>query len=360
MSENFNKEGQISNEAQKQLPGAFQPSDEFYRVVSKKAPVLPLDEKFIQATALGGGSEKEIAEHHRAIFFGEPVRAGKWEVLRRVVDDIGENIQSGEAHEARLKQDLNGLDRYLSDARTSDSCRPWRVETRILVGAMLLMSMLYLWIEIHNGIAIAMGSGHEHLKKPWAAFLFSLLPCTGLGVFLKLISLMLESDRARWRFGMAVSCFGCAAAIAAVPVFALTYAGFLADPIQALVGQQGTGGRISPVLGMSLQIALCSMATAGLVIGAWEFIKQHRLTVKVTNPAWRMVKRDLDRVSEILRNDRELQGQFEGLIKSLEGELTAFIGRAVAAFNFLRLQAQAGQREKEKNKALLDDLLNGS
>jgi|GEM_PF-3787487 hypothetical protein len=51
MSENFNKEGQISNEAQKQLPGAFQPSDEFYRVVSKKAPVLPLDEKFIQANA---------------------------------------------------------------------------------------------------------------------------------------------------------------------------------------------------------------------------------------------------------------------------------------------------------------------
>jgi hypothetical protein len=329
------------------LPGAFSPSSDFYTALKAKAsPVLP-DQRFIHSAAISGGTDADIAKQHERKYYADEVHATKDKVFRRVREDISDNIASGEAHEANLKEKLDETRQYLNSPDKEQQHQPWTKRAAVLVAVMFALALIFVAAEVHNGMTFAMESGHDHLKSWWAALLFAVVPCTALGIFLKLISLLFRTERGRRIFQFVLGIIGCAAAVAAVPVFALTYSNFAANPIDVLTGQAAATG-FSPVKVIALQIFLCGLASASLIISAWGIIEQHCQPAKVENPAWRRIKQDLDKISGILRKDRELLGFVEGKIMHLESERDKLIHDAIRLFTALRLRHDLRQQHAQE------------
>jgi len=329
------------------LPGAFSPSSDFYTALkTKAAPVLP-DQQFIKSLAISDGTDADIAKQHERRFYADEVHATKDKVFRRVREDISENIGSGEAHEANLKEKLHETKQYLNSPDKELQHQPWTKRAAVLVTVMFALALIFVAAEVHNGMTFAMESGHDHLKNWWAALLFALVPTTSLGIFLKLISLLFHTERGHRIFQFVLGITGCAAAVAAVPVFALTYSNFAADPVSVLTGQTAATS-FSPVTVIIAQIFLCGLASASLLISAWGIIEQHCQPAKVENPAWRKIKQDLDKISDILRKDRELLGFVEGKIMHLESVRDKLIHDAIRLFTALRLRHDLRQQHAQE------------
>jgi hypothetical protein len=328
-------------------PGAFTPSNSFYTALKTKPLPVSVDEGFIQSAAITGATSADVANQHERKFYADEVHATKDKVFRRVRDDILDNIASGEAHEKNMQRKLDETRQYLNSPDQEQQHQPWTKRAKVLVTVMFILALTFIAAEVHNGMTFAMESGHDHLKNWWAALLFAIVPCMSLGVFLKLISLLFHTERGRRIFQFVLGIIGCAAAVAAVPVFALTYSGFASNPIDILTGQ-ATATSFSPVKVIALQIFLCGLASASLLISAWGIIEQHCQPVKVENPAWRRIKQDLDKISDILRKDRELLGFVEGKIMHLESERDKLIHNAMRLFTALRLRHELRQQHAQE------------
>ncbi len=329
------------------LPSAFQPSSEFYRVARKDTEPLELDVAFIVAAAHANTGEQTVNERVRSLFFADSARAAKRSVLDATVRDIQDNVRSGEAHERERSQELN---RTRRDRDEDGGKLVWRLSTRVLVTMMFLFAGFYLFAEIRNGMLFAKMSGIEELKSTIAALMLALVPCTAVGVFLKLLSFQFLNDESRWKYHSVVGGVGLVAALTSVPLFAKTYAVFLRDPVEALTTSAGPA--FSPAFTIAVQILLCSVASAALLIFAFAIIERHRSPLKRNNPAWLKIKADLDQISQVLRHDRELLSLAQGLLDALNAELSGLITDATTVYRLERQSIQSGeQRIKDATEA---------
>lgn len=336
------------------LPGAFEASDTFYRVVRKETePVFP-DRSFIVSAALVSSGEPKVLEFHRNLFFSDEARAAKCHVLRQTVADVQDNIASGEAHEAARKADLKRTDRDLfEDAKPGQV--QWRLSTRILVAVMFVLAAIYVVAEVRNGMVFCLMSGRELLQNPLMALLISLVPCTAVGVFLELLSLQFQTDRARWVFKLVLGIAGLVSAIVAIPLFASTYAGFLSDPGEVMTS--GAVGGFSPAVTIGLQIFLCSFAAGALVIFALGIIEKHRAPARIDNPAWLKIKNDLDQLSRVLRKDRELLGFAQGKLEALMADLNGLLEAALTGYRIARQPWELREQRAKESVDALDQML---
>lgn len=329
------------------LPSAFRPSSEFYRVARKDTEPLVLNAAFIVAAAHANAGEHTISDRVRNLFFADSARAAKRSVLDATIGDIQENIRSGEAHDRERTQELH---RTRRDRDEEGGKLLWRPSTRVLVTMMLLFAGFYLFAEIRNGMLFAKMSGIEELKSTIAALMLALAPSTAVGLFLKLLSFQFHNDESRWKYHSGVGAVGLVAALAAVPLFAKTYAIFLRDPVEAMTTSAGPA--FSPALTIGVQILLCSIASAALLIFAFAIIERHRSPLKRDNPAWLKIKGDLDQISQVLRHDRELLSLAQGLLDALNAELSGLIIDATTAYRLERQSIQSGeQRIKDATEA---------
>jgi hypothetical protein len=345
-------EGETARTADEALPGAFEASDQFYRVVRKETMPMGADRDFVDATAAVNGGEEKVARFHRDLFFADEARAAKDQVLRQTIADVQDNIASGEAHEAERKGELDRTERDLfEDAKPQH----WRLSTRALVVVMFVLALVYVAAEIRNGMVFCLMSGRELLQNPLMALLISLVPCTAVGVFLELLSIQFQTDRARWLFKLVLGVAGLVAAVSAIPLFAVTYSGFLREPGEMMANGGGDG--FSPAVTIGLQIFLCSLAAGALVIFALGIIEKHRGPVRMDNPAWLKIKKDLDEISRVLRKDRELLGFAQGKLNALVADLDRLLGEAVAAYRLARQPWELREQRARELAEALDRML---
>jgi hypothetical protein len=345
-------ESEISQMSVETLPGAFEASDQFYRVVRKETLPIKADRDVVDSVAAVNGGEEQVRAYHRSLFFADEPRAAKDQVLRQTIADVQDNIASGMAHEAKRKAEL---DRTEQDLREDAKPQVWHVSTRVLVVAMFAIAAVYVAAEIRNGMVFCLMSGRELLQNPVMAFLISLVPCTGVGVFLELLSLQCQTDRARWLFKVVLGVAGLVAAAAAIPLFAMTYAGFLREPGEVMANGGGDG--FAPAVTIGLQIVLCSLAAGALVIFALGIIEKHRGPARIDNPAWLKIKKDLDEISRVLRKDRELLGFAQGKLNALLADLDRLLGEAVAAYRLARQPWELREQRARESVEALDRML---
>jgi len=220
---------------------------------------------------------------------------------------------------------------------------------------MFMLAAIYVAAEIRNGMVFCLMSGRELLQNPLMALLISLVPCTAVGVFLELLSIQFQTDRARWLFKLVVGLAGLAAAVAAIPMFAMTYSGFLREPVDVMAS--GGVDRFSPAVTIGSQIFLCSLAAGALVIFAFGIIEKHRGPVRMDNPAWLKIKQDLDEISRVLRKDRELLGFAKGKLDALMADLDRLLGEAVAAYWLARQPWELREQRARESADALDRML---
>jgi hypothetical protein len=325
------------------LPSAFRPSSEMYRVVRKELKPISLDRSIILVAAQSNSGEQAIASYVAHIFFSDEVRAVKSSVLRNTIAHIQQNIVSVERHEAERKRALHVTRR---DRDEPGGPMNWRLSTRLMVIVMFIFACLYLAAEVRNGMLFAKMSGIQELKGNLAALLLSLVPCTALGVFLKLLSLLFHTDRSRWLYHCVVGTCGLVAALAAIPFFASTYGAFMRDPVESMLS--ASAPTFSPGFTIGVQILLCGLATAALVIFAFAIIEHHRKPLKVDNAAWLKIQADLQKINRTLRHDRDLLGFAQGKLDALNNELNEMTSKATLAYRAVRRSYETlDQQSKE-------------
>ncbi|MCX6927555.1 MAG: hypothetical protein NT154_30760 [Verrucomicrobia bacterium] len=331
------------------LPGAFVGSDNYYKVFRKEHPALEAERSVILAAAWNGSGEQVVRAHHVAKFNAE--WAGDELVLRRVEQDVAENVRSGEAHERKFDTILNGTDPYLEEHREP---KPWTVWDRGQLAAMLVFSLVLLTVDMNSAALTLMNSGLDGFRDHyWRAALFNVALIIGGAFLIKSASNWLTTDQGGRRYAWVISVAAAVSLFVALPVFAKTYARMTIDPIALMTGEAGTTGTANSAWTFALQILTGNLIAGVMWLTAALLIERHRPSIRVENPTWRRVKDDLGAISTLLRKEREKLGLVQAGLTRIEAERHQLITRAVELFKLASTEAQRAQ----KTSALFHEFL---
>jgi hypothetical protein len=330
-------------------PGAFAESDNYYKVFRKEHPALEPERSVILAAAWNESGEQVVRAHHVAKFNAE--WAGDELVLRRVEQDVAENVRSGEAHERKFDAILNGTDPYLEEHREP---KPWTVWDRAQLAAMLVFSLVLLTVDMNSAALTLMNSGLDGFRDHyWRAALFNVALIIGGAFLIKSASNWLTTDQAGRRYAWAVSVAAAVSLFVALPVFARTYARMTIDPIALMTGEAGATGTANSAWTFALQILTGNLIAGAMWLTAALLIERHRPSIRVENPTWRRVKDDVDAISNLLRKEREKLGLVQAGLTRIEAERHQLVTRAVELFKLASTEAQRAQ----KTSALFHEFL---
>ena len=322
------------------LPGAFVESDNYYKVFRKEHPALEPERSVILATAWNGSGEQVVRAHHVAKFNAE--WAGDELVLRRVEQDVAENVRSGEAHERKFDAILNGTNPYVEEHREP---KPWTLWDRAQLAAMLVFSLVLLTVDMNSAALTLMNSGLDGFRDHyWRAALFNVALIIGGAFLIKSASNWLTTDQAGRRYAWVISVAAAVSLFVALPVFAKTYARMTIDPIALMTGEAGTMGTANSAWTFSLQILTGNLIAGAMWLTAALLIERHRPSIRVENPTWRRVKDDLDAISNLLRKEREKLGLVQAGLTRIEAERHQLVTRAVELFKLAEPEAQRAQK----------------
>lgn len=344
-----NGKGDLTQLPTEILPSAFVESDNYYKVFKKVHPALEPERSVILAAAWNGSGEQVVRAHHVAKFNAE--WAGDELVLRRVEQDVAENVRSGEAHEREFDAILNGTDPYIEEHREP---KPWTVWDRVQLVAMLLFSLVLLTVDMNSAALTLMNSGLDGFRDHyWRAALFNVALIIGGAFLIKSASNWLTTDQGGRRYAWVVCIAAAVSLFVALPVFAKTYARMTIDPIALMTGEAGTTGTANSAWTFALQILTGNLIAGAMWLTAALLIERHRPSIRVENPTWRRVKDDLDAISNLLRKEREKLGLVQAGLARIEAERHQLVTRAVELFKLAATEAQRAQ----KTSALFDEFL---
>ncbi len=272
-------------------------------------------------------------------------------MLRRVEQDVAENVHSGEAHEGRLKDILADTEPYVEEHCEP---KPWTLWDKAQLAAMLLFSIVLLTVDMNSAALTLMNSGLDGFRDHyWRAALFNVALIIGGAFLIKSASLWLTTDQGGRRYAWAVCMAATLSLFVALPVFARTYARMTIDPVALMTGEAGTTGTSNSAWTFALQILTGNLIAGAMWLTAALLIERHRPSIRVPNPTWRRVKDDLDAISNLLRKEREKLGLVQAGLARIEAERHQLVTRAVELFKLAATEAQRAQ----KTSALFHEFL---
>jgi hypothetical protein len=255
------------------VPGAFDHSDNYYKVFSKEHEPLHPDRKVILAAAWNASGELVVRKHHEQVFNAE--WSGDEQVLLHVAHDIAENIRSGEAHERQLETRLAATSRYPNENGEPQKWTGWAIAELV---AMLAFSLLLLVVDVNSAATTLMNSGLDTFRGHyWRAALFNLSLIIGGAFLVKAFSRLLVSDAARRSFAIGVGIAATVSLVCSLPLFAQTYARMTADPISLMTANTSSGSTQSAAWTFALQILTGNLIAGFMWLMSAAMIERHTL-----------------------------------------------------------------------------------
>jgi hypothetical protein len=305
-------------------PGAFEHSDNYYKVFSKEHSPLHPDRKVILAAAWNGSGEPVVRHHHEQIFNAE--WAGDEQVLLQVAHDIAGNVRSGEAHERELEARLSATNRYPDE---NGGAQPWTGWAVAELVAMILFSFLLLAVDVNSAATTLMNSGLDTFRGHYGrAALFNLALIIGGAFLVKAFSRLFHTDASRRRYAIAVGIVAALSLACSLPLFAQTYARMTADPIALMTGNTTTVGIQKAAWTFAFQILTGNLIAGFMWLMSALIIERH----SPKEPSWKRIKDDLDSLSALLRKEREKLGLVQAGLARIGAQRDQLVTCAVEQF----------------------------
>lgn len=306
--------------------------------------MLPLDSAFDRGAAIAAVPDgRAIVLHHERCRFLERFEPWKTKLegfLEPMLANLGALTESFD----RLQRQLDSTARYLEVP--ADGV-PWTVWDRGKCLAIVLLSLLFILVDMNSVATTLMESGLASFRSPVRAWFFSAAP-VGLALGLKLLRDWLNPKPDRQIHAVGLIALGLLFGLLWLKLFADTFPGLTQSPTDIVNSLslaapadagRGPGGSwlIFSGLAAAAFIAAAALATVESIIDS------HRLAHRVDNPAFLKTQADLNRLRPTLERQtvlvRRAQGLLDRIAKGLEDHLAAaevLYADAEAALRFTR------------------------
>ena len=249
----------------------------------------------------------------------------------------------------RAQKVLEGTDRYASKSKITEqenssegdvSFSEWSVFDRITLLVALCSSGVLLALGATNVATVILASGIPvFLDQPILAWLLAgLVPAAAIA--LKSGSNLLQLDKSRRNFSVAIFALACITAVIWVVLFSVSFEGATPDINLDALFEESDSGHDLTALRNTVQILAEVLIGAALFLVVDKIIASYRVGYRQANEAYPEAEKDVHLWEARVAAAREVFNEAHGKVSRLSAARSAYVSEALADW----LSQQSGKR----------------